>query len=364
MNAAVADAGRPCEVSLCQGGILAVSGFAIFAWARYTSLVLHEAAHAVIARALGFSPSISCERVFGGSESSFTDVPGIAGTTSSHVVRHAGWIFSFVIALAVSYLYCTLTWCQDSALVSSGLSMLSWWPVPVASWWTALDAIASDLLQHGESTASADRFWCGNFGLLLLDMKAGRKARALLETAIRVTMMRGAQSAGLVTYTEKEVGVRRRVVNGKRTDLCTLLMRQYAPLLKPANLKPPQMYAPTHSARNRTPIRVKRRPQYSSMYVTRSFPPSRHLTPIPRISLTPCAASKATRALRPPPSPRFPGATRINGRLRGRSRSGASRMAPGCARGVMWRRTSPTTVISTSSASTRSHIRSRRFSSS
>ena len=112
MNAAVADAGRMRGFALprwhsCSGG------FAIFAWARYTSLVLHEAAHASLP---GHSGSVHLSLVASlcGSESSFTDVPGIAGTTSSHVVRHAGWIFSFVIALAVSYLYCTLTWCQDS----------------------------------------------------------------------------------------------------------------------------------------------------------------------------------------------------------------------------------------------------------
>ena len=63
---------------------------------------------------------------------------------------------------------------------------------------------------------------CGNFGLLLLDKAAAGKVKTLLETMLRVTMMRGAQSAGLVTYVgaagEKK-GFRRRVVNGKRTDV-------------------------------------------------------------------------------------------------------------------------------------------------
>ena len=39
------------------------------------------------------------------------------------------------------------------------------------------------------------------------------KVKALLETMMRVTMMRGAQSAGLVTYAKDGKGVRRRVVS-------------------------------------------------------------------------------------------------------------------------------------------------------
>ena len=46
------------------------------------------------------------------------------------------------------------------------------------------------------SRRSGELFYCGNFGLMLLD-NVGAPLRALLATMCRVTMMRGAQSAGL-----------------------------------------------------------------------------------------------------------------------------------------------------------------------
>ena len=70
---------------------------------------------------------------------------------------------------------------------------------------------------------------CGNFGLLLLDLASGGRVSGLLATMLRVTMARGAQSAGLVTYDSNASGTRKRVVNGKRTDLCDLLMKKFKP---------------------------------------------------------------------------------------------------------------------------------------
>ena len=75
---------------------------------------------------------------------------------------------------------------------------------------------------------------CGNFGLLLLDIASGGRVSGLLATMLRVTMARGAQSAGLVTYDSDSSGTRKRVVNGKRTDLCDLLMRKFAAQLRPS----------------------------------------------------------------------------------------------------------------------------------
>ena len=72
---------------------------------------------------------------------------------------------------------------------------------------------------------------CGNCGLLLLDMAATGRISPLA-TMLRVTMARGAQSAGLVTYDKHGVGTRKRVVNGKRTDLCDLLMSKFAAQLQ------------------------------------------------------------------------------------------------------------------------------------
>ena len=86
---------------------------------------------------------------------------------------------------------------------------------------------------------------CGNFGLLLLELAAAGKAKQLLETMLRVTMMRGAQSAGLVTYKSGGAlpkGIRKRVVNGKRTDLCTLLLNKYSSELEAASISAPQLF--------------------------------------------------------------------------------------------------------------------------
>lgn len=68
---------------------------------------------------------------------------------------------------------------------------------------------------------------CGNFGLILLNAEHRDKVMAILRTMVQVTMMRGAQSGGVATFyptkTGGLVGVRSRVVNGKRTDLSLLV---------------------------------------------------------------------------------------------------------------------------------------------
>ena len=80
---------------------------------------------------------------------------------------------------------------------------------------------------------------------MLLDRLASPRVKELLSTMLRVTMMRGAQSAGLITYQgsgSNVHGVRRRVVNGKRTDLCDLLMKKFKPQLNPAAIKSPALF--------------------------------------------------------------------------------------------------------------------------
>ena len=192
---------------------------------RALAVLLHELAHAGAARCLGFPSSITCA-----ASGSHTDVPGVARSgLCAFVIRHVGWIFSVVtFALAMVYL-------QLDCATLLGLG------------WTALDAMTSDLLQMGAADdGSGERFFCGNFGLVLLEIAHASKVKPLLEKMIRVTMMRGAQSAGLVTYESTgenaQRGVRRRVVNGKRTDLCSLLLRQYDRLLQPARMSAPCLY--------------------------------------------------------------------------------------------------------------------------
>ena len=96
---------------------------------------------------------------------------------------------------------------------------------------TAFDAICSDVLFDGMSSTTSALLHCGNFGIVLLNaawcFRNGERAYDLLEKMINVTMMRGAQSGGIVTFEEqsegKMRGVRSRVVNMKRTDSSKLL---------------------------------------------------------------------------------------------------------------------------------------------
>lgn len=102
-----------------------------------------------------------------------------------------------------------------------------------AATWTAIDAMLSDLFHiapTGESLA-VDTFYCGNFGIILFRKMQQKQLFGLLRKMLRVTMVRGAQSAGLVTYTTasrgSRIGLRSRVVNGKRTDLSELLLAKF-----------------------------------------------------------------------------------------------------------------------------------------
>jgi hypothetical protein len=95
---------------------------------------------------------------------------------------------------------------------------------------TAFDALCTDVFFYGcmaSQSSSSSMVYCGNFGIVLLNAawcsQNGERAYDLLEKMVNVTMMRGAQSGGIVTFEEqsegKMRGVRSRVVNMKRTDL-------------------------------------------------------------------------------------------------------------------------------------------------
>ena len=123
------------------------------------------------------------------------------------LVRHAGWIVSLLFAFA-----CAAYRAGREVVVAAAL--------------TAAEALASDLLAG--AGPPSDRFFCGNFGMLLLDAAWGASDSALLilQRMAEVTMMRGAQAGGVVSFvrsgfnTDAELeGVRSRVVNSKRGDL-------------------------------------------------------------------------------------------------------------------------------------------------
>lgn len=140
------------------------------------------------------------------------------------MVRHVGWVASLVLASQIPRRFQTAR---------------------LAAQITACEAISTDLLQLnvlfqgmtftpllGENAASS-LFYCGNFGIILLHhlwlTDQGQSALDVLEKMVKVTMMRGAQSGGVITFRPSSSsstqgrpilkGIRSRVVNQKRTDL-------------------------------------------------------------------------------------------------------------------------------------------------
>jgi len=156
------------------------------------------------------------------------------------IIRHAGWIFSVLLAIVCHLLHnYKRTTKNDNN--DKGSSILG--NIAMVAYITAFEAIVTDLLQlipmHTVTQNDSIICFCGNFGILLLNpswlsIDGGRTALDVLEKMVNVTMMRGAQSGGVVTfepdcYSKKHPsssstppplhGVRSRVVNAKRSDL-------------------------------------------------------------------------------------------------------------------------------------------------
>lgn len=142
-------------------------------------------------------------------------------TTESQemIIRHAGWMVSLLLA----YLVCRRFGTSSSMGLAAAM--------------TAAEAMITDLcgfgqllptITFGNSKLAGTTFYCGNFGVLLLHHwwltnKGKKSALDCLEQMVNITMMRGAQSGGVVTYVpngqSSMKAIRTRVVNGKRTDL-------------------------------------------------------------------------------------------------------------------------------------------------
>ena len=208
-----------------------LAGTLIFVVSRCAAVTAHELSHYAVARSLGYRASIHLwpsPHVF---VKAVEDSP-----CDAELVRHAGWLFSAALAIC--------TW-QARAAVAARLGLDPSLVVPLiaAVGLTALDAFTSDCLRRVPPARRACCFYCGNFGVLLLEVAGASKVVPLLRKMIQITSMRGAQSAGIVTYTRQGTakplgkragplpplvgGVRSRVVNGKRTDLTTLLMNKF-----------------------------------------------------------------------------------------------------------------------------------------
>jgi hypothetical protein len=184
------------------------------------------------------------------------------------LILHTGWIVSWILALSCHYIHRnyinTIRRRQDDnkqQTCCSGCStsikrlvtrILSEPTVISAAYATAIDATLTDLLgwvpvthrllfnnlSSVTSTAPMAIYYCGNFGILLLNSQwikhdGGKSALDMLEQMIYITMMRGAQSGGVVTFEPSNYGnidnndsgrpklraIRSRVVNKKRGTL-------------------------------------------------------------------------------------------------------------------------------------------------
>jgi len=204
--------------------------------------VLHEAAHISVASLYynqipEFGVSIILQAVFGR-----YSVIQLSSEEHHDIVRHAGWIVSVLLAIVCHLLHNYKRTTKNENNNDKGSSILG--NIAMVAYITAFEAIVTDLLQltpmHNTVTQNDSIIcFCGNFGILLLNpswlsIDGGRTALDVLEKMVNVTMMRGAQSGGVVTfepdhYSKKHPsssstppplhGVRSRVVNAKRSDL-------------------------------------------------------------------------------------------------------------------------------------------------
>jgi len=203
--------------------------------------VLHEAAHISVAslyysQLREFGVSIILQAVFGR-----YSVIQLSSEEHHDIIRHAGWIFSVLLAIVCHLLHNYYRRTTKNDNNDKGSSILG--NIAMVAYITAFEAIVTDLLQltpmHTVTQNDSIISFCGNFGILLLNpswlsIDGGRTALDVLEKMVNVTMMRGAQSGGVVTfepdcYSKKHPsssstppplhGVRSRVVNAKRSDL-------------------------------------------------------------------------------------------------------------------------------------------------
>ena len=194
----------------------------LFLAAYYVVAVMHEAMHVVAACLVGQARSVlTLANVRSAFLSRHVRVPGVSGWRAE-IVRHAGWLGSTLLAAATTLFGAHIC-------------------VQRAAWLTALDGVCSDLLELEGPMCDhcRDMFRCGNFGVIVIDPERRKNAVEILRTMVRVTMMRGAQSGGVVTYVPSRggakgsTGIRSRVVNGKRTNLATLVASKVGMLSSP-----------------------------------------------------------------------------------------------------------------------------------
>ena len=231
--------------------------------ARGLSLWLHELSHVASASAMGYS----CKQLdLHGARPSVT-VTGCPTEGQAALIRHAGWATSVALA-ALSALVAARgagtgigagtgagVGDEEATLPGAGLlDELLLAAVALGCAITAGEAVQSDLLS---AERPRNRFFCGNFGMLLLAQASASRVEHFLRLMVKVTMMRGAQSAGVVTYQRVGKGgkggkggkqpavfhgARYRVVNGKRTDLSDQIIRKARAIVKPTAISAPAIF--------------------------------------------------------------------------------------------------------------------------
>jgi hypothetical protein len=217
---------------------------------------LHELVHLLAAwqtgRLVGVDDRAGALRV--AARAAFGRSVLVSELPAGHVVdvaRHAGWVASAVIA-AITILIVRQSPSRRSSAKAVGPRWSAGTAAAVAAVVTAIEAASTDLFRVGAGAASPSPgdgsgpgrlalLLCGNFGVILINTAwAGTKeALDVLEKMVQITMMRGAQSGGVVTYASGSGGssnkgdappqlrgIRTRVVNGKRTDLSELVRKK------------------------------------------------------------------------------------------------------------------------------------------
>ena len=216
---------------------LARTASAVLAW--FACGAAHELAHLIAACFLGCGTVVfSRENIWHALVSRRVQVTVDAQHWRACAIRASGWVTSVAVALAC--------WRVPGETCQA---------VRVVATMTAAEALWTDLLGM-EQKATMKRsaavtaasllpphtwFYCGNFGMIILSKlwltgsDGGELAKTILQKMVQVTMMRGAQSGGVVTFigghaddemrdelkhdTKGLFGTRARVVNTKRGDL-------------------------------------------------------------------------------------------------------------------------------------------------
>jgi hypothetical protein len=222
--------------------------------------VLHELSHFVSGCAIGISKWSDLENsatwydFFFRRYTPLNEYPAGQASFSSwklYFVQHFGWMATVLLTLLYRKVAVSSTTSSSSASRSGNNDVNRW--ILLAAYVTVIDALSSDLFQiHPFRLLPSDGrkiFFCGNFGIITLNaawyLDKGEKVLDILEKMVQVTMMRGAQTGGVVTFSEERTasnlkgpvsmkGHRARCVKTKRGDLSVQIRNSVKPMLSSA----------------------------------------------------------------------------------------------------------------------------------